>query len=52
MCIVFSLERHLKRENKGCKKAMGLVKGCKYSRHSYLDLSLISGLPGRGYFLS
>ena len=36
----------------GTKKAMGVVKGCKYSRHSYLNLSLISGVPGKGYFLS
>jgi hypothetical protein len=36
----------------GTKKAMGVVKGCKYSRHSYLNLSLISGVPGKVYFLS
>jgi len=50
--VVFSLELLFKRENKGCQKAMGVVNGCKYRRHSYLDLSLISGLPGKGYFLS
>jgi len=29
------------------KKAKDVVKGCKYSSHSYIDLSLISGLPGK-----
>jgi hypothetical protein len=50
--IVFSLERQLKRENNGAKKANGVVGWCKYSRDSYLNLSLISGLPRKGYFLS
>ena len=44
--LIFSLELSFKRENKGVQKAMDVVKGCKYRRHSYLDLSLISGLPG------
>ena len=45
-CIVFSLELLFKRENIVSKKAMGVVKGC----HSYLNLSLISGLPRKGIF--
>ena len=49
-CIVFSLELLFKRENIVSKKAMGVVKGGKYSRHSYLNLSLISGLPRKGIF--
>ena len=52
MYIVFSLERQLKRENMGEQRAMGAVKVCKYSRHSYLNLPLISGVPRKGYFLS
>ena len=48
-CIVFSLELLFKRENKGVQKAMGVCKVCKYSRHSYLNLSLISGLSIKGY---
>ena len=36
----------------GAKRAKDMVKVCKYSRHSYLNLSLISGLPRKGYFLS
>ena len=49
-CIVFSLELLFKRENKGVKRSMDVCNGCKYSRHSYIDLSLISGLPGKGIF--
>ena len=52
VCVVFSLELLFKRENNGEQKAKSAIKGCKYSHHSYLNLSLISGLPGRGYFLS
>ena len=50
MCIVFSLERQLKRENKGAKKANVAMKVCKYSRDSYLNLSLISGVHRKGIF--
>jgi hypothetical protein len=49
-CIVFSLERRLKRENMVVQKPMDVWKGCKYSHHSYIDLSLISGLPRKGIF--
>ena len=50
VCIVFSLERRLKRENRVCKKPMDVCNWCKYSRDSYLNLSLISGLPRKGIF--
>ncbi len=50
MCIVFSLELLFKRENMVNKKAMDVWKWCKYRRHSYIDLSLISGLPRKGVF--
>ena len=50
VCIVFSLELLFKRENNGRQKAKDVVKGVKYSRHSYLNLSLISGLPRKGIF--
>ena len=50
MCIVFSLELLFKRENNGRQKEKDVVKGCKYSSHSYLNLSLISELPGKDIF--
>ena len=50
MCIVFSLELLFKRENKVCQKAKCVMKGCKYSSHSYLNLSLISEVPRKGIF--
>jgi hypothetical protein len=50
VCIVFSLELLFKRENMVNKKAMDVWKWCKYRRHSYIDLSLISGLPRKGVF--
>jgi hypothetical protein len=50
VCIVFSLELLFKRENRVTKKAMYVCNGCKYSHHSYIDLSLISGLPRKVIF--
>jgi hypothetical protein len=32
------------------KRAKDMVEVCKYSRHSYLNLSLISGLLMKGVF--
>ena len=49
-CIVFSLELLFKRENIVSKKAMYVCNGCKYSHHSYIDLSLIYGLPRKVIF--
>jgi hypothetical protein len=34
----------------GAKRTKDVVKECKYSRHSYLNLSLISGVPRKGIF--
>ena len=51
MSVVFSLGRQLKRENLAQRKAMGAMNRCKHIRHSYLNLSLISGLPRKGFSL-
>ncbi len=52
VCIVFSLERELKRENKGAKKAKGVWRGVSIvGTHISIWHSFLDSL-GKEYFLS